>query len=242
MYEFEEIYKYSKNLSVLYVEDDLNLLKETCEIFNDYFKRVDIATNGKDGLDKYLAYYKKSIKYYDIVITDINRPNMNGIELAKEIYKFNKQQPIIIISAHDEKEYLLELINLGIEQFLVKPLELDKILSIFYSTSKAIYNNTKSCDMVHLASDISWNKNTLQLLYKEREIKLSKKETLLISILLNNGNKISTINELFYALWDNNIENASLESLKSILSRFRRKVPSIKIENIYGLGYRLSNW
>lgn len=236
MYSFEQIYQYTKDLHILYVEDDLNLLKETCDIFEDYFKVIDVAIDGKDGLDKYLIYYKQNLRYYDIVIADINMPKMNGVELTKKIFKINKQQSIVIISAHDEKKYLLEFINLGIEQFLVKPLELDKILTVFFNTSKAICN--KSSDSVSVAPDFSWNKNTSQLFNKEKEVKLTKKETLLMSILIKNGNKVSTFDELFYALWDDNIEYANLKSLKSILSRFRKKFPKIKIENIYGLGYK----
>ena len=65
-------------------------------------------------------------------------PKIDGLELTKQIYKLNEKQSIIIISAHDTKEHLLEFVNLGIKQFIVKPLELDKILTTLYKVSKVI--------------------------------------------------------------------------------------------------------
>jgi DNA-binding response OmpR family regulator len=240
-----KVLEYTKYLNILYIEDNLELLNETYELFRDYFNIVDIAIDGKDGLDKYKEYYNKSLKYYDIVITDINMPKMNGISLTKEIYKENKNQSIIVISAHDEKKYLLELINLGVEQFLVKPLELNKIFEVFYTTAKRIYDNnminlSQNSKLIRITSDYSWDKDTLQLLYKNNYIKLSKKEILLVELLIKNNNKISTIDEILAVLWEDNIDNASTKNLKAILSRFRKKFEDIEIENIYGIGYKLN--
>ena len=243
MYKIENAYQYTKNLNILYVEDDLNFREETCDIFEDYFSNIDIASDGEKGLKKYLEYFKKSSKYYDIVITDINMPKMDGIELTKAIYKENINQPIIVVSAHNESKYLLELINLGIEQFLMKPLELDKIIEVFYKTAKKIsykeYDN-KDKDIVNITNEYVWDKKALQLFYKSSIVKLSKKESLLIDLLIKNKDKVSTIDEIFYALWKEDFYSATIESLKAIPSRFRKKVPDIKVENVYGLGYRLS--
>jgi len=241
MCSFEEVYKYSKDLAILYVEDDLDLLYEVKDIFVDFFKIVDTAVDGKEALDKYIAYYEKNLKYYDIVISDINMPRMDGLELTKQLYKYNENQVIIIISAHDKKEYLLEFINLGIEQFLVKPLELDKILITFYKVSNTICkkNDILISNSINIATNYIWDTTTAQLFFKQEVVKLSKKESLLLNLLVKNKDKVSTIDEIFHTLWQEDFQKATMKSLKAIISRFRRKYPDIKIENVYSIGYKL---
>ncbi len=81
----------------------MSFQKETSELFNYFFNSIDLASNGEDGLEKYLSYYEQTTKFYDIVITDINMPQINGIELSKQIYTYNNLQPILVISAHASK-------------------------------------------------------------------------------------------------------------------------------------------
>ena len=240
-----KVLQYTKYLNILYIEDNVELLNETYELFRDYFNQVDVAIDGKDGLDKYLKYHKKNKKYYDIVITDINMPKMDGIKLTKNIYDINTHQPIIVISAHDEKKYLIELINLGVEQFLVKPLELHKIFDVFYNTAKRIYDENQKLieenqTIIRISAEYSWDMDSSLLIYNDEYQKLSKKETLLLGLLVKNRNKPSTIDEILYTLWQDNVESASVESFKAILSRFRKRFDGISIDNIYGVGYKLN--
>ena len=76
---FDELKKYSEALTVLFVEDNSEARKFTCELLERLFKSVETAQNGLEGL----ALYDKN--YYDIVITDINMPEMNGIQMAEKI-------------------------------------------------------------------------------------------------------------------------------------------------------------
>lgn len=125
--------KLSKDLNVLYVEDDKILRADTSEIFNHLFKRVDLAQNGEEGLKLYKSYFSDNKKYYDIVITDIQMPFLDGICMSKAIVKIHKEQKIVIMSAYDEKERLIELINLGIQGFLQKPIEFEQIINVMYN-------------------------------------------------------------------------------------------------------------
>jgi len=131
----------SKYIDVLYVEDDEDIRNDTHEVLNDIFLKVDSECDGADGLDKYIQYHKETSKYYDLVISDIKMPNKNGITLCKDIFKINSSQIIIIISAHNDSEYLVELINLGISHFIQKPLELNNAFKVFHTTSSAIYSS-----------------------------------------------------------------------------------------------------
>ncbi len=243
MIENNELYKLSKDLKVLYVEDDESFQKETCEVLDYFFDTVDLACDGQEAFDKYILFEKENSKYYDIVFTDISMPNMDGIELTKAIYEQNIEQAIVIISAHDESHYLLELVNIGIEQFLQKPIVYDKILEVIYNTSKKIVKSLEDelveedTTIIKLAENSFWNKETLVLKTENQEVKLTKKETLLMQLFIKNSSKISTDEEIFSILWDDKVHLASVETLTPIISRFRKKLP-LQIENVYGLGYR----
>jgi len=230
-----------KDLAVLYVEDDINFKEETSEILELYFGTVDLAVDGSDGLKKYKNYFKEHSSYYDIVISDISMPNIDGIEFSKRMFELNSTQFIVIISAHDESSHLLELLNMGIQQFLTKPLKYNDVVNCLSNISKKISskNDTKTKGIIQLDDNKTWNKKLSLLLENDEIIKLTKKEILLMTLFIKNNTQITTYNEIFNTLWDNSTEVGSTEALLPIISRFRKKVPNNIIENIYGLGYRL---
>lgn len=146
MIDQKELHAYSKDLDVLYVEDDRTLHVETLEIFEDYFKKVDSAYDGKEGLEKYDKYFNKTGNYYDIVISDINMPKLNGIEMAKAIKNINPHQEIIVVSAYNDSDKLMKLIDLGINYFLLKPISFEKTLDTLYKVSQSVANKKASVD------------------------------------------------------------------------------------------------
>ena len=165
-----------------------------------------------------------------------------GVELSKEIYKINKNQAIIIVSAHNEAEYPFELVNIGIEQFLIKPLDYNTLLKVLYNTSKNLLTSSKNdidTGKIELKGGFSWEKESSLLFFNGENIKLTKNETLLMQLFVKNRYKISTLEEIFNVLWSNNPHLASNETLKPIISRFRKKISEQTIENVYGVGYRL---
>jgi CheY-like chemotaxis protein len=139
--EYKKVLQYTKDLKVLYVEDDEFLREETEEILEDYFDRLDIAIHGLDALEKYTSYQKENGEYYDLVITDINMPFMDGEVLIKELSEINKEQAIIVVSAHSESSRLIGLIQKGITSFLLKPINPIQLIDILYKTSKNIVAN-----------------------------------------------------------------------------------------------------
>jgi len=129
----EELLFFSKDLKVLCVEDDLSLLNEMKQLFEDFFKEVDTASNGEIALELYKQ------KQFDIIISDIKMPKIDGITLSKKIKKINKDQEIIIISAYNDSENLLNLIKIGISDFILKPMDFEQLFQVFYKVSKNIY-------------------------------------------------------------------------------------------------------
>lgn len=133
-----ELQKATSSMNILYVEDDLEVQNNTKMIFEDLFKKVDVACDGIEGL----AMYKKHD--YDIVITDINMPKMNGIELVEEIKKINIQQAIIIVSAHNETEFFINGIEKGIDGYILKPINYDQLFDILYKVTLIVKNQKEN--------------------------------------------------------------------------------------------------
>lgn len=126
--------RFTKELTVLYVEDDLKLQEQVKKFFELLFQSVTVVNNGAEAFEK----YKK--EPYDIVVSDIKMPTMDGLELTKKIKQINHSQAIIITSVHDSIENLLQFINLNIKYFLQKPFKLENMLETLYSISKEIVN------------------------------------------------------------------------------------------------------
>jgi len=123
-------------LSLLYVEDDQTLAKATSQTLSLFFKSITLAQDGKEGLEKFQN------ESFDIVITDILMPHMDGKEMARRIREINPSQAIIVMSAHEESSYLMELIEIGIDKFIQKPPNLNRLAQCILSTATNI-NNAK---------------------------------------------------------------------------------------------------
>ncbi len=137
----KELYHYSQDLEILFVEDDDELRSQMEGMFSELFKRVDTAENGKAGLLQYTKWREDKNKPYDLVITDINMPEMNGIDMIHAIYKSDPMQPVIVVSAHNESDYLMELLYIGINSFLIKPVKHQELITTLYKATKAIVND-----------------------------------------------------------------------------------------------------
>ncbi len=108
-------------VSVLYVEDQLDIQKEFIDILELFVDKVNVASNGQEGLEQYQN------ELPDIIITDIQMPIMSGLQMIKKIRETDKEIPIIITSAFEDSKYLMEAISLGVEHYILKPVILQKL-------------------------------------------------------------------------------------------------------------------
>jgi len=114
----------SKNLTVLYAEDEELLRNNTAMLLRKLFQNVDVAVDGKDAFTKYLD------NRYDIVITDISMPNMDGLELIDRIRKMNLHQEIIIMSAYTESAYTEQINTADVTGYIYKPVDMNQMFEI----------------------------------------------------------------------------------------------------------------
>jgi len=87
MIDLKLVRQYTKDLHILYVEDNETLRESTLKVLNNFFKKIDIAVDGRNGVDTYKTYQHTSGNAYDLIISDINMPNLNGVEMSAEILK-----------------------------------------------------------------------------------------------------------------------------------------------------------
>lgn len=116
----EKIYK--RSLKVLYVEDDESVRVPTAKILDRCVKELFVACDGADGFEQFQKYHP------DVVITDITMPKMDGLTMSEHIRKINQFTPIIMTTAHFDSEFLLKAINVGINQYIAKPVDFSNLL------------------------------------------------------------------------------------------------------------------
>jgi len=137
------------HVSILYVEDEEEERTLTCAWLRRYFTNVVEATNGVEALE----HYKNST--FDLVISDITMPKMNGITMTKEMKKMNPEQQIIIISGHKESDFLFDLLDIGIDAYIMKPIDTTVLLKTLWDTTKQISAMRHRCHLDELIVSIT---------------------------------------------------------------------------------------
>jgi len=238
--DYSLLKKYTRNLNVLFVEDDTDFRKEFSELLLDIFPNVTSAVDGLDALNKYKEYYKNTEKYYDLIISDIKMPNCDGVELVDALYKIKEDQLVIILSARNEFNYLLPLVNLGIHQFFTKPIEYSTFLEDIFKLCNHIYHkkSNNNTNIIKINETLIWDKDKKNLSRENKIIELTKNELCFVEKILNNNQRVCTVEELINAIWYDDFDlDPDISHLKSLIYRLRKKVPDLLIKNIYGMGY-----
>jgi len=221
-------YNLLKSKTILYVEDDISLQENIKRVFNHFFKKVYVASDGDEAYTTYIENQNK----IDIMITDINMPNTNGITLFKSIRELDKKLPMVIVSAYTDTDYLLDSIDLNIITYITKPLTtnktlklLDKFLDYFDLTNSIL-----------LTENIEFNYVNGLLTIKEEKIQLTKKESKFFKLLLEND--IVSYDMMYEYLWDYD-KSPSEDAVKSFVRKFKKKIPKDLCKNKKGIGYFL---
>ena len=111
-----------KQTTLLYVEDDAETREELAMMLKPWVKELYVAADGQEGLDAYKN------RQPDLVVTDIQMPRVSGLAMSSEIRRLTADQPIIVLSAYNDVEYLFRAIELGIDQYLTKPVNVERLL------------------------------------------------------------------------------------------------------------------
>jgi len=130
--DIDEIIKYSQHLKLLYVEDNPDAREMTAMILEDFFDDIVIAVDGEDGFEKFQQ------NEFDLIITDINMPKLNGLDMIEKIRETDESISILVLSAHNEDDFFIRSIKLSIDGYLLKPIDIDQFSSML---NKVIQKN-----------------------------------------------------------------------------------------------------
>lgn len=217
-----------EDLTVLYAEDENAILQTVTEVLELYVNKVITANDGAEAIELY-EIYKPSI-----LLLDINMPHKDGLSALKEIRQKDINIPVIIMTAHTEKEYLMNAVELYITKYLVKPFDKDALLDALNSCVELLQN--KNDEVLYLNNEIKFNYTKQTIIKSDAEISLNKKERLLLNLLIENKNKVLSYESIEYHVWEDPV---SMDALKSLIKDLRKKTSKELIRNVSKVGYKL---
>lgn len=221
-----------KSLTILYVEDEEEIRNNIYKVLKMLSNNVFMAPNAKDAIE---AYKNNKI---DIIISDINMPEISGIELIKIIREKNKYIPVILLTAHTETNLLLDATKLKLSDYLLKPINLNDLKN---ALNKAIEDYIQHNGfLVKFPNNIVYNVHKKQLFEKDIRKDITNKEILLLEYLYENKDRTVTKEEIKVHLWEDEFE-ATESAFKSVLNKLRKKIGKDSIQNISGVGYQLKH-
>ncbi|ECQ8761174.1 response regulator transcription factor [Campylobacter jejuni] len=218
-----------KELIILVVEDEVKARESMINILSERFSKVIGAQNGDEGLKKFKKFKP------DLVITDIAMPIMDGLDIAREIKEISDDVPIVVLSAYSEKERLLRSIDIGIDKYLIKPVDIEELFKVLdYLIGEKIEANM----LVKISEEYQFNKTKRTLIYSGGEIVLTKKELAFISLLLKQPGALVLHEDIKKNVWIG--EHVSDTAVRTFIKRVRDKVGEDFIKNVPSLGYKIN--
>jgi len=224
----------TRNLTLLYIEDDDALRKQFLRVLTPRFKHVYEAKDGLEALEKFEQYTPQ------MMIVDINLPKINGLEVIERIRMKNNKVCIVILSAYSDQEKLLRAIPLKLSQYLTKPVPQKKLLSVLDDMASTCQKSTEKKVSIALKNEYMWLLDEKQLFHNNEMIVLTKREQLLLDSMITQINTIVTFESIEELIWGNEDNIDTYSSLSHLLKRLRKKLPEELLESIYGEGYRIS--
>ncbi|MEA3372436.1 MAG: diguanylate cyclase, partial [Campylobacterota bacterium] len=224
----------TKSIRLLYAEDNAEAREETLEVLHMFFDDICVAHNGAIALEHYRD------KRFDLIITDINMPVLNGLDLIARIRETDRTTPILIVSVHNEREYLKRGIGLGISGYILKPMELVTFLETIESSVEKITSMKKhELEREDLEEKVSLQEQQLKMEAEAREVE-RQQLTLLQNmmdqqqnlIIVTDGRQIIQANQAFLDFFDVDILKEFLQKHSCICYYFLEKNGYFYVDNM----------
>lgn len=218
-----------KNIKILFVEDEDNIRINA----TSYLKRLfDEVYEAKDAFEAFeIIEYKKP----HIIITDINMPKLNGLEMIKKIREKGLDINIIVLSAFTQTSYLLEAVELGLVKYLVKPIRHETIYPVLTQCVKKIRNDNSN--IKYFSKDCYFDSLNKKLIKDEIDVKLASKELDLLCLLSECNNQTVTYETIQNIVWNDSF--MSEDAIRSVARNLRKKLPRNCLENFSKIGYKI---
>lgn len=224
-------------MKILVLEDEEQLANFIQKVLEKYGFDLTIS----DSIDEVIE--KKYYLSHDLIILDLMLKGDRGETLLRKVRHQNCKVPVLVLSALSQIQTKIELINMGADDYMVKPFHADELvarINALYRRYLEIKSDNED-EEEHGSITFFWKRNKLNR--SGVEIQLSKKEAELLKVLLHHESEVVTTEELLTQVWGGRIGYQS-NVVQSTVRRLRKKIDSdfetALIENIHGIGYRLS--
>lgn len=217
-----------KKLNLLFVEDNIAICADAYNLLSGYFNFMYLAHD----VDNALKTLRD--KHIDIIITDIQMPNVDGLHFIEELRHCNNRTSVIILSAFTDTEYLFRATNLQVDGYMTKPLNFKK-LNI--ALENAIKRMGTVLDFVQITPVVRYYVAQKRLVVKNIEVSLGRKECLLLELLIFSKNKTVSKSEINDIIWES--DEMTDSALKNLLGELRKKLQCDVIKNQPARGWYL---
>lgn len=224
----QEILDDLRYTEVLLVEDDPELRNLIERGIKRHTKAFYATGEGK----KALKIFREKAPH--VIITDLDLPNMSGLEFIKEVRAMNPRAVIIIITAYGTEENFANSYDLGVCSILKKPIDLDELFMLLLANSPKKITKTT----VSLGNNLSYNPVEMMLYHNSMPIVLTKKENQILSLLLQYKGGVVTYDEFQTLIWAET--PMTLDTLRMHINSIRKKSHQNIIRNLSGVGYKLT--
>ncbi len=211
---------------VLLVEDEELARKTLAFYLNTIFDEVVVACDGAEAL-KIIEENHDNHEDFDLVITDLNMPNVNGMQMIDEVLKFVPDQRFIIVSAHKNEEDLLKLINLRVSGYFVKPLNIDNMMEMLKKAKDEVIQDkqpkkAEQSNLITLNRKYTFDLSSNKLYHEGMIVKLSKKESEILDVLIKNLGELVPMERFKEDVWNDPDINDS--SFRTVMKRLKDKI------------------
>jgi two-component system, OmpR family, response regulator VicR len=226
-----------KKVRILYVEDDTTLSFVTRDNLELKGYTVDFCEDGEKAFEMITG------QTYDLLILDVMLPKMDGYTLAGKIREKDPDIPILFLTARSTKEDRIHGLRIGADDYITKPFSIEELvlkIEVFIRRSRIVVPADKRAEVINLGQfQLDVANQQLNEGIKSRQ--LTYRESELLRLFAENANQIVKREEILMKIWGND-QYFSSRSLDVFISRLRKLLnpdPSIRIENIHNIGYRM---
>ncbi|CAN5333736.1 response regulator [soil metagenome] len=200
---------------ILIVDDEYQITRVLKRSLLAHRYDVRTASDGEAALDLFHDFHP------DLVITDLQMPEMNGIELCREIRKVS-EIPIIVLSVKGEEKTKVEALDAGADDYITKPFGMDELLARVRATLRRAPTDKKEDSLLEIG-DFSIELENHKLSVRGTEVHLTPKEFELLTYLVRNHGKVLTHRNLLSAIWGGNFTEQN-EYLRVFVGNLRKKI------------------
>jgi len=168
---------------------------------------------------------------------DLLIPKLSGIQLAKKIREEDDVVPMIALTAHSDREILLDIVELNFSSYLIKPILRSDLMRALEKISEKVDGGRT----IPLPCDCYWDSKSKTLFYNDESIFLTRRESKLFELLVEKAGSPCSDDEIFFYVWGDQFEKiVTNSSIRTLVKNLRKKIPTELIKNQYGVGYKIN--